>query len=67
MKTTFQTLACVLLLSTSAGYARPQHPFPHKKEIYKKGWIDFNKNGKKTFMKTPHRTLRSELTTCFHR
>ena len=24
-----------------------QDPFPHKKEIYKKGWIDFNKNGKK--------------------
>lgn len=44
-----------------------QHPFPHKKEIYKKGWIDFNKNGKKTSMKTRHRISKNESTTCFHK
>ena len=61
MKTTFQTLACVLLLSTSAGYARPQHPFPHKKEIYKKGWIDFNKNGKKDIYEDPTQDIEKRI------
>lgn len=67
MKKMFLTSACALLLSASVSYARPQHPFPHKKEIYKKGWIDFNKNGKKTSMKIRHRISRNESTTCFHK
>ncbi len=30
-----------------------QHIYPSKKEIYKKGWIDFNKNGRKDVYEDP--------------
>lgn len=34
-----------------------QEVFPHKKEIYKKGWIDFNKNGKKDIYEDPTQAI----------
>lgn len=37
--------------------------FPKRSNIYKKGWIDLNKNGKKTCTKTRHRRYRSVSTT----
>ena len=30
-----------------------QKIYPAKREIYKKGWIDFNKNGKKDIYEDP--------------
>ena len=40
---------------------------PVKKEIYKKGWIDFNKNGRKIPTKTPQPPLMPVLRTCWDR
>ena len=36
-----------------------------KKEIYHKGWIDFNKNGRRIFMKTLPSLWKSGWRTCF--
>ena len=38
-----------------------QDPFPHKKEIYKKGWIDFNKNGKKDIYEDPTQDIEKRI------
>ena len=35
--------------------------FPHKKEIYKKGWIDFNKNGKKDIYEDPTQDIEKRI------
>ena len=37
------------------------YSFPHKKEIYKKGWIDFNKNGKKDVYEDPTKTIDERI------
>ena len=38
-----------------------QDPYPHKKEIYKKGWIDFNKNGKKDIYEDPTQNIEKRI------
>lgn len=35
--------------------------FPHKKEIYRKGWIDFNKNGKKDIYEDPNESIEKRI------
>ena len=35
--------------------------FPPKNEIYKKGWIDFNKNGKKDIYEDPKQDVEKRL------
>lgn len=59
MKKIVLTSVCALLLSVS--YARSQDPFPYKKKIYKKGWIDFNKNGKKDIYEDPNQDVEKRI------
>lgn len=35
--------------------------FPNKKEIYKNGWIDFNKNGKKDIYEDPNENIERRI------
>lgn len=48
-----------ICFSASAG--KKQEVFPHKKEIYKKGWIDFNKNGKKDIYEDPAQDIEKRI------
>lgn len=48
-------LVFCLLLLTSVDGIKP------KKEIYKKGWIDFNKNGKKDIYEDPKQTVDARV------
>jgi Beta-glucosidase-related glycosidases len=40
-------LAISFLMIQKTAFAQSEKIYPHKKDIYHKGWIDFNKNGKK--------------------
>lgn len=58
------TLAAALLaaclLAVSSAQAK-KNPFPHKKNIYKEGWIDFNKNGKKDVYEDPAQDIQKRV------
>lgn len=61
MKKNRLLLIPAFLLLAQAGYAKDKQPFPHKKEIYKKGWIDFNKNGKKDIYEDPKQPIEKRI------
>ncbi len=50
-------LALCAAVCFPAAARNTQEVFPHKKEIYKKGWIDFNKNGKKDIYEDPAQAI----------
>lgn len=64
MKTWFAIVVLGGLLSgtTMAGAQMPsQKIYPPRNKIYKKGWIDFNKNGKKDVYEDPEQEVEKRL------
>ncbi|MCO6497784.1 MAG: glycoside hydrolase family 3 C-terminal domain-containing protein [Chitinophagaceae bacterium] len=51
-------LLAIFLLTGNAGYSQAFEPMP---VIYKKGWIDFNKNNKKDIYEDPSQPLNARL------
>lgn len=55
-------MGCLMPLPLLAGpKVSSQKIYPVKKEIYKKGWIDFNKNGKKDIYEDPQQDVEKRL------
>ncbi len=52
------TAICLGICVAFSGHAQ-------KKEIYHKGWIDFNKNGRKDIYEDPASLWKSGWRTCF--
>lgn len=54
---------CLVISQFSYGqiHFSSEDVFPHKKEIYKKGWIDFNKNGIKDVYEDSKQSVESRL------
>lgn len=53
---------CLSPIMLSAQTSLPsQKIYPAKKEIYHKGWIDFNKNGKKDIYEDPTQTIDARI------
>ena len=67
MKTTFKQTITLLAVSCSlsAAVAQSRFPsetiYPKRSEIYKKGWIDLNKNGKKDLYEDPTQDVEKRL------
>jgi beta-glucosidase len=54
--------ACILVLMTYCNlFAQQANPFPAKNYIYKKGWIDFNKNNKKDIYEDPTQPIEKRI------
>lgn len=49
------------VLAATLLFAFPLCSFPQKSPIYKKGWIDFNKNGKKDIYEDPQQPLEKRV------
>lgn len=61
-KTLVLLLSCLSVMYTSAQVRLPSMDiFPAKTKIYKKGWIDFNKNGKKDIYEDPDQDVEKRL------
>lgn len=55
-------LGCLSIIYASAQVKLPSMDvFPKKNGIYKKGWIDFNKNGKKDIYEDPNQDVEKRL------
>lgn len=67
-------LAALCLAGNAAaqGFGKAGEPvirseYRPKGDMYRDGWIDFNKNGKKTFSKTRHNRWTNASKTCSRR
>lgn len=54
-------LCCATLVLSAQTKLPSIDTFPQKKDIYKKGWIDFNKNGKKDIYEDPTQDVEKRL------
>ena len=54
-------LCCAALLTSAQPKLPSMDVFPQRKGIYKKGWIDFNKNGKKDVYEDPTQDVDKRL------
>lgn len=54
-------LCCATLVLSAQTKLPSIDTFPQKKDIYKKGWIDFNKNGKKDVYEDPTQDVEKRL------
>lgn len=50
-----------MLLVTTVVSAKSKEIYPPKKEMYRKGWIDFNKNGKKDVYEDPKQSIEDRV------
>ncbi|GFH99276.1 hypothetical protein [uncultured Phocaeicola sp.] len=60
-KNTLTVTALIACLLIGSPVQARKTTFPHKKNIYKKGWIDFNKNGKKDIYEDPSQDIQKRV------
>lgn len=60
-KNTLTVTALIACLLIGSPVQAKNTTFPHKKNIYKKGWIDFNKNGKKDIYEDPSQDIQKRV------
>lgn len=60
-KNTLTVTALIACLLIGSPVQAKKTTFPHKKNIYKKGWIDFNKNGKKDIYEDPSQDIQKRV------
>ena len=63
-KTIFLSAACSILPLAIMGKKQisdTRKLFPPKTKIYQKGWIDFNKNGKKDIYEDPSQSIEKRI------
>lgn len=58
---TLLLVSVVVMSNCSDLFAQKSNPFPAKNQIYKKGWIDFNKNNKKDIYEDPTQEIEKRL------
>ncbi|MCH3982018.1 MAG: hypothetical protein LKE41_08995 [Prevotella sp.] len=61
--TVFGALLCISATAFAAQQVDSRKIYPAKKSMYHKGWVDFNKNGKKDVYEDPPNRWTSALTT----
>lgn len=61
LKLTCGALLALCQLASAQIHLPSMDVYPAKKEIYKKGWIDFNKNGKKDVYEDPSQSVEKRL------
>jgi beta-glucosidase len=55
-------LVCILVIAGSFHlFSQQINPYPSRSDIYKKGWIDFNKNNKKDLYEDPAQPIEKRI------